>query len=70
MHFGVNHIIAGNPDKLERGDVEIRRRGAGANDYPRRAAAVVSAITLPELRRYRYPVTGRGRRVRTAPGMT
>jgi hypothetical protein len=55
MHFGENHIIAGNPDKLERGDVEIRP-GDGTSQSSRRAAAVVSAITLPQLRRYRYPI--------------
>jgi hypothetical protein len=55
MCFGENHIIAGNPDKFERGEIEIRRGGERPT-YSRRDAAVVSAITLPRLRRYRYPV--------------
>jgi hypothetical protein len=56
MHFGANHIVAGNPDKFEHGEVEIRR-GNGTPGVERRAAAIVSAMTLPMLRRYRYPIT-------------
>jgi Sulfotransferase family len=57
MNFGVNHIIAGNPDKFERGEVETRRTNIHASRLTRRSAAIVTGMTLPLLRRYRYPIS-------------
>jgi hypothetical protein len=55
VDFGVNHILASNPDKFERGEIEIRPTSHDAH-IPRHSAAVVTAMTLPLLRRYGYPI--------------
>jgi hypothetical protein len=56
VHFRENHIIASNPDKFARGEVGIRRTN-DARKIPWRSSAVVTGMTLPLLRRYRYPLT-------------
>jgi hypothetical protein len=53
--FGTNHILAANPDKFERGRVELRPPDGG-HGLGRRDRAVVTALTLPLLRRHGYPV--------------
>jgi hypothetical protein len=53
--FGTNHILAGNPDKFERGEMDIRPPSDWSHVLGRRARTVVTAATLPLLRRYGYP---------------
>jgi 2-polyprenyl-3-methyl-5-hydroxy-6-metoxy-1,4-benzoquinol methylase len=45
------HMLGGNPDKLQRGPVEIKARSA---ELPRTTRALVSLFTAPLLWRYRY----------------
>ncbi|MGH8984199.1 MAG: hypothetical protein ACRDY6_10050 [Acidimicrobiia bacterium] len=52
--FGTNHILAGNPDKFERGGVRIRPPSDWSETLRPGARAVVTAATLPLLRRYGY----------------
>jgi hypothetical protein len=58
--FGPNHILGGNPDKLERGDIRIRAPSDWSETLPPRARALVTAATLPLLRRYGYPPFSHG----------
>jgi hypothetical protein len=53
--FGANHILAGNPDKFERGEMQIRPPSDWSQVLGPRARAAVTAATLPLLRRYGYP---------------
>jgi hypothetical protein len=53
--FGTNHILAGNPDKFERGEMDVRPPSDWSQMLGRRARTVVTAATLPVLRRYGYP---------------
>jgi Sulfotransferase family len=52
--FGTNHILAGNPDKFERGEVGIRPPSDWSHVLGRGARMMVTAVTLPLLRRYGY----------------
>jgi hypothetical protein len=52
--FGVNHILAGNPDKFERGELHIRPALNWSEVLGTGARMVVTAATFPLLRRYGY----------------
>lgn len=57
LEAGVQHSVAGNPDRLEAGQVVFRGSGdRWAKELSRRDRLVVSAITSPLLVRYRYPL--------------
>jgi Sulfotransferase domain len=56
LTFGTNHIVAGNPDKFERGRIEIRPPSDPAQALGPGARAIVTAATLPMLYRYGYRV--------------
>jgi hypothetical protein len=45
--LGVNHTVAGNPDRLRRGDVKLRLDDEWASNMRRRDRMVVSALTAP-----------------------
>ena len=45
--LGVNHTVAGNPDRLRRGDVKLRLDDEWASHMRRRDRLVVSALTAP-----------------------
>lgn len=51
--FGANHILGSNPDKYERGEVDIRPSDSSTALRPG-ARMVVTAATFPLLRRYGY----------------
>ncbi|MBW3665423.1 MAG: sulfotransferase [Actinobacteria bacterium] len=53
--LGPNHTVAGNPDRFNRGEVEIHRDAGRSEGLPASHRAVVSAITAPFARRYDYP---------------
>ena len=56
--LGGNHTVTGNPDRFLSGPVEVRAGdGAWRSRLPRRAALAATALALPWLRRYGYPVT-------------
>jgi hypothetical protein len=56
LTFGTNHIIAGNPDKFERGEVEIRAPSDPTHALRPGTRALVTAATLPLLSRHGYRV--------------
>lgn len=58
--LGVNHTVTGNPDRLGQGRVAIRPDERWRTELPRRDAAVTTALALPLLRRYHYPLLPRG----------
>jgi hypothetical protein len=54
VRFGTNHILASNPDKFERGEVDIRPPSDWSQVLGPGARGVVTAATFPLLRRYGY----------------
>jgi hypothetical protein len=51
-----NHSVSGNPSRFRTGRVEIRPDDAWRTAQSRRDRVVTTAITLPLLRRYGYPL--------------
>jgi len=62
--LGANHTMYGNPDRLVKGEVPIRADDRWRTGLPVHVAAGVTALALPMLRRYGYPIT---RRIRELP---
>ena len=58
---GGGHALSGNPGRFQRGRVEIRTDDAWRAALPRPQFWIVTAITLPLLLAYRYPLRPRGR---------
>lgn len=56
VQLGVNHMVAGNPDRFTHGRVEIRRSSGEGESLPLWHRAMVAALTAPVARRYGYPV--------------
>lgn len=56
--LGENHTVTGNPDRLRRGSVQIRPERAWTTELPAAEAVVSTAVALPLLPRYGYPLTG------------
>lgn len=55
--LGENHTVAGNPNRLIQGAVSIRADDEWVSKMPRAQQRLVTALTLPLLRRYGYPAT-------------
>lgn len=55
------HTILGNPVRFSAGDVEIREDVEWRTGLPTPARVAVTALTLPLLLRYRYPLRALGR---------
>jgi hypothetical protein len=55
--LGGNHTVTGNPDRFLTGEVEVREDDAWRRRLPRRASVAATALALPWLRRYGYPLT-------------
>jgi hypothetical protein len=69
VELGVTHTLAGNPNRLRSGRVELKLDDEWKTRMRRADRAVVGALTLPLLVRYRYTgVTGRGREPRARNG--
>ncbi len=51
-----NHTVSGNPSRFTTGDVELRLDAAWERDMRPRDRRLVTAVTLPLLGRYGYPV--------------
>ncbi|GAA5061867.1 hypothetical protein HNP84_005834 [Thermocatellispora tengchongensis] len=56
VRLGVNHTVTGNPDRLRHGEVAIRPDERWRTELPRRHRVTATALALPLLRRYRYPL--------------
>lgn len=63
-HLQATHAIAGNPRRLERGNIPLEADEEWRRLLPRRQAQVVGLLTLPLLGRYGYRYRGAGRRGR------
>ncbi len=55
--LGTNHNIGGNPTRFQTGVVELRPDREWARKMKPRDLAIVSALTLPLLGRYGYPIS-------------
>jgi hypothetical protein len=56
--LGENHTVTGNPDRLRRGPVRIRPERAWTTELPGTDALISTAVAVPLLARYGYPLTG------------
>jgi hypothetical protein len=61
VHLSTNHTAGGNPDRLNAGHVELRMDDEWIESQPRSHRLAVTGMTLPLLRRYGYPLTGKRR---------
>lgn len=52
-----NHTVSGNPSRFKRGDVELRLDAAWRHDMRPLDRRLVTAMTLPLLVRYGYPIS-------------
>jgi hypothetical protein len=57
VKLGVSHTVSGNPNRFETGAVELRTDREWISKMSPRDKALVTALTLPLLAHYRYPVT-------------
>jgi hypothetical protein len=60
VRLGVNHTVTGNPDRLRQGPVVIRPDARWMRELDPRTAARVTALSLPLLPRYGYPLRPTG----------
>jgi hypothetical protein len=65
--LGLNHTVTGNPDRLARGPIRVRPDDRWRRDLPRGAGLAATALALPLLGRYGYPLR---RSTATAPAPT
>jgi hypothetical protein len=56
--LGVNHTVAGNPNRFRTGPVTVALDSEWTRRMPRRRRLAVRALTWPLLLRYRYPLAG------------
>jgi protein tyrosine phosphatase (PTP) superfamily phosphohydrolase (DUF442 family) len=59
VHLGHNHAVGGNPIKMARGLVNVRPDDEWRDSQPQAEQFTVTAVTLPLLLRYGYPVRAR-----------
>ena len=56
--LGPSHTAWGNPNRFEQGSVPLRTEEPWRSNMPRQRRLAVTALTLPLLKRYGYPVRG------------
>jgi hypothetical protein len=56
VKLGISHTVSGNPNRFDTGTVELRQDRAWQKKMKPRDKALVTAGTLPLLKRYRYPL--------------
>jgi hypothetical protein len=65
LELGPTHVVYGNRLRFLEGEIELRADDAWRREMPRSSRALVTALTLPLLLRYHYPLgagaPGRGR---------
>jgi hypothetical protein len=59
VRLGVSHTVSGNPNRFETGTVELHPDHEWISTMSPRDKALVTALTLPLLPRYDYPITPR-----------
>lgn len=62
VHLGPNHIVSGNPSRFTTGVVVIRPDDEWMRLMPPSTKRLVTALTLPLLKRYGYPMLDHDRR--------
>ena len=60
VRLGVSHTVSGNPNRFETGPVELRRDREWKDRMNPRDKLLVTALTLPLLPHYGYPITPAG----------
>jgi hypothetical protein len=68
IELAPSHGLSGNPSRFRSGTVPIRRDDRWQAEMPARSRAVVTALTLPLLKQYGYPVGTRARDAALRPG--
>jgi len=56
VKLGISHTVSGNPNRFDTGAVELKADRAWTQKMPPRDRKLVTALTLPLLPRYGYPV--------------
>ena len=56
VHLRTSHGLSGNPSRFHSGPVPLRRDDRWLTEMPERSRALVTALTLPLLTRYGYPL--------------
>jgi hypothetical protein len=56
VRLGISHTVSGNPNRFETGAVELRPDHEWISNMNSRNRALVTALTLPLLARYGYPL--------------
>ncbi len=56
VKLGVSHTVSGNPNRFDTGAVELRPDQAWMEKMQLRDRAIVTALTLPLMKRYHYPI--------------
>jgi hypothetical protein len=67
VRLGVDHLIASNPNRSQRGDIPLREDAAWREEMTAGRRWLVTGLTFPLLRRYGYPILGTPS-TRPAPG--
>ena len=57
MELGPSHGLSGNPGRFRSGTIELRRDDRWVTEMPSTDRGVVTALTLPLLRAYGYPIS-------------
>lgn len=60
IRLAPNHTVMGNPMRMTTGEIEVRADEEWRAKYPAASRRLVTALTLPFLLRYGYPLTSRG----------
>ena len=68
MELSPSHGLSGNPGRFRSGSLELRRDDGWIRDMPGKDKAVVTALTLPLLRRYGYPLSVGSAGMSATPG--
>jgi hypothetical protein len=56
VKLGISHTVSGNPNRFDTGTVELKPDQAWIGKMPARDQKLVTALTLPLLPRYGYPL--------------
>jgi hypothetical protein len=62
VFLNVNHTVSGNPSRFERGVVQVRRDDRWLTSMPRGDYLLTTAVALPLLLKYHYPIRAVQRR--------
>ncbi|MFD0598780.1 hypothetical protein ACFQZ4_46160 [Catellatospora coxensis] len=61
VELAANHTVSGNPGRFRTGTVELRADDAWRDQLPVATRLATTALALPLMQRYGYPLTGQNR---------